>query len=188
MSLDMRGGGRSGVCEWAEIVRLPGAVFCGSLRHPSLSQGGNDPGHSSHTGFKFLVFNKKKKMKIDMMIMCEQPVPCIPEGCCCCCRVSEFLCLPEALWGKCAGSWPWPCVCTCVSACVLSLTPSPLSILSCLCFCHPPHLICGWHLSPVMGVRSPWCNTVICREETSGLKGGWIQSEILEQCFWAHLA
>lgn len=61
MSLDMRGGGRSGVCEWAEIVRLPGAVFCGSLRHPSLSQGGNDPGHSSHTGFKFLFFNKKKK-------------------------------------------------------------------------------------------------------------------------------
>lgn len=178
------------------MVSVSGQRLCGCLGLSSVVPWGTLPwvrvgmtrGTVVTRDSNFCFLTKKKKMKIDMMIMCEQPVPCIPEGCCCCCRVSEFLCLPEALWGKCAGSWPWPCVCTCVSACVLSLTPSPLSILSCLCFCHPPHLICGWHLSPVMGVRSPWCNTVICREETSGLKGGWIQSEILEQCFWAHLA
>lgn len=57
-----------------------------------------------------------KKMKIHMMTMCEQWVPCTSEGCC---RTSEVLCLPEGPWGECAGSWSWPCVHTCEGVCPL---------------------------------------------------------------------
>lgn len=57
-----------------------------------------------------------KKMKIHMMTMCEQRVPCTSKGCC---RTSEVLCLPEGPWGECAGSWSWPCAHTCEGVCPL---------------------------------------------------------------------
>lgn len=108
-----------------------------------------------------------KKMKIHMMTMCEQWVPCTSEGCC---RTSEVLCLPEGPWRNVQAA-DLGCVCTHVRVCVLSLEPSLPSILSCLCLCHPLDLCGGWHLAPVMEVRSPWCNIMICTEEISDLKG-----------------
>lgn len=76
LRVDIQGKGRSGhfPAEWAETVGLPATFFCGSLSHSSLSQGGNDPGHSFHMGFKFLVFNQKDEDSYDDHVWAASPL------------------------------------------------------------------------------------------------------------------
>lgn len=108
-----------------------------------------------------------KKMKIHMMTMCEQRVPCTSKGAAG--PLKCFVCLKDP--GGNVQAADLGRVRTHVRVCVLSLEPSLPSVLSCLCLCHPLDLCCGWHLAPVMELRSPWSNIVTRREEISDLKG-----------------
>lgn len=160
---DNRSVGRSGLlpAEWAETMGLLGTFFCCSLSHSSLSQGGNDRGHSLHTGFKFLFFKQKDEDSYDDHVPCMSGAAAGPLKC--------FVCLKHCGGNVQAadlghGVHICECMCPLLGTFTSQHSQQPLLLPPSSAPFGGDSWLLSWRLDHP-GV------IVVCREETSDLKG-----------------